>query len=172
MARRKIQDKYPNFLSGSIVTSAANTFTTSQVFTPIPRLKTTGNKATVMELLWLDVEVLGTDLIANGDDATFQLTIGSEQSTLLNWNDPRVLMDYNLEVGLATSGMNLLIQPHRYLFQSVDGFGYLLASDSFHQNLDSTGQAGVITARWKLFYRFVEIPLSEFVGLVQSTQQS
>jgi len=52
----KTTDFFPNFITGTVLQSGADTFNSVKVFTPIPRLKTVGNRATVMELLWLDIE--------------------------------------------------------------------------------------------------------------------
>lgn len=62
--------------------------------------------------------------------------------------------------------------PFRYDFQSKDGFGFLLPSDAFHMSSQIIGPAvsGPTLVNWRLFYRFVQIPIEEFVGLVQSFQ--
>ncbi len=164
-------DRFPNFLSGRITESAAATFTTTQIFTPIPRLKTSGNKATVMELLWVDMD-MNTALNAAGEQAVIAFSIGSVPTVILPWNDPRAFYFRREEMMLLTSGAVLGTGTVRYDFQSKDGYGYLLASDSFHVSVEGTGLSTSIIGNWKMFYRFVDIPLSEFVGLVQSTQQS
>ncbi len=174
MSRRttKTKDDFPNFMSGQVTLSAANTFTTDQIFTPIPRLKTIGNKATVMELLYLDLLVGTIDLLAIGDVLTFQMALGAVQTAMLGWNDTRVFAMYETEVAGTTSGFVRTVFPWRYQFQTNDGFGYLLASDSFRVSGVTVGQAGASRFQWKLYYRFVDIPLSEFIGIVQSTQAS
>lgn len=169
--RTRGKDDYPNFLSGAL-TLTQNAFTTVQIFTPIPRLKTIGNKATVMELLWVDMVPTVIDLAAINDSINFQMTIGTTQSALLGWEDTRVIMDFSLEVQGTTSGFTKTIFPWRYDFQTQDGFGYLLASDSFRVSGNSNGMAAASIFAWKMYYRFVDIPLSEFIGIVQSTQAS
>lgn len=172
VGRTITKDKFPNFLTGKLTLSAANVFTTTQIFTPIPRLKTSGNKATVMELLWMDLLVSNTDMIATNDDIVFQMGFGSTPTAFLDFNDTRVFAQWFQELTLTTSGAVWNAFPVRFDFQSKDGYGYLLASDSFNVSADSTGQAAAVIFNWRLHYRFVDIPLSEFVGLVQSTQQS
>ncbi len=164
-------DRFPNFLSGTLTESAADTFTTTQVFTPIPRLKTAGNKATVMELLWLDTD-LSTTLNAAAEQVNVNFMIGSTPTAFVQYNDPRVFALRGVQMQLLTSGAVAVNDPVRFEMQSADGFGYLLASDSFHVSIQGTATGVANIVRWKLFYRFVDIPLSEFVGLVQSTQQS
>ena len=164
-------DRFPNFLTGTVTESGADTFTTAQVFTPIPRLKAVGNKATVMELLFLETD-LTTTLNNSGESVVAQFSIGSIPTAGLAFNDPRLFAQRQVTMFLLTSGAIDVKNPARYEFQTNDGFGYLLASDSFNVSIDgvNTGVANVV--QWRLYYRFVDIPLAEFVGLVQSTQQS
>ena len=173
MSARKVgMDKFPNFMSGRLTLSAANTFTTDQVFTPIPRLKTSGNKATVMELLWVDYQWGGTDLVASGDNLSFSMSIGAAPTGTLTVSDPRTIMSTIKEFSALTSGGNFLETPTRAELSSLDGHGTLLASDSFHTAGVTVGQAAASVVDWRIYYRFVEISVAEFVGLVQSTQQS
>ena len=173
MSRRGLgTDKFPNFLSGTLTESSADTFTTTQVFTPIPRLKVSGNRATVLELLWMEWQVNNLILNAGNESITFQMVIGTVPSSILALNDPRYIAGKRIEMHLLTSGAWGTIQPWRTEFQSRDGFGYLLASDAFHINVNGTGTGVANVVQWRLYYRFVNIPLAEFIGIVQSTQQS
>jgi len=116
------------------------------------------------------------------DDATwtFQMAFGSPTTALLGWNDPRNFAEIHshtegAEIPATSTKAFQPIQPWAYNFQSTDGYGYLLAADSFNVSFfPFAGPPGPFTqlAAWKLFYRFVDIPLSEFVGIVQSTQQT
>jgi len=163
-------------MAGAITQGAANVFVTEQIFTPIPRLKTVGNRAKVMELLYMDVLLEG-EFNKVDEIVEFQMHLGTQQSTILPWNDTRVIMMIARQTAGATNvgfflGSSNQGLPTRYQFQTMDGFGYLLASDSFRISLDTANlEAQVIaTGQWKLFYRFVDIPLAEFIGIVQSTQ--
>jgi len=120
----------------------------------------------------MDVLVSNTDLIASGDDVTFQMSIGTTPTALLTFADPRTFAEIFVETAMTTSGATQVKWPLRHSFQDKGGYGYLLASDNFHVSADSTGQAGATISNWKLYYRFVDIPLTEFVGIVQSTQQT
>ncbi len=127
-----------------------------------------------MELLWIDI-VIGTTLNAADEKTTVQFYIGSPQTPgigILPFADPRVFAQFQLRFLFTTSGAALLQQPLRYDMQSKDGFGYLLASDAFNVAIkgDNTGVTNI--GSFKMFYRFVDIPLAEFVGIVQSTQQA
>lgn len=172
--RQKTKDDFPNFLSGAVTVAPSNSYTTVQIFTPIPRLKVVGNKATVMELLYVDIAMVGQSGTVGGSTAQFQMYIGTPQTALLGWEDPRIFMNMSrtLEGTVGTGGgLSNVDWPFRYQFQTNDGFGYLLASDAFHIAGDCA-LLGTPRFSFKLFYRFVDIPLAEFIGIVQSTQQS
>jgi len=169
-------DHFPNFLSGSLQQLQADAFVALQTFTPIPRLKTIGQRATVMELLWIDIEK-DTEQQQSQSEMVLFFSIGAIPTQIIHWNDPRVFAMFKDKgqeaiAGDEGRGLSQLEMMKRFDFQSNDGFGYLLASDTFNVSLktENTDRANAIF--WKMYYRFVDIPLAEFVGLVQSTQQS
>lgn len=162
-------DRFPNFLSGEIIEAGAVTFTTTRVNTPIPRIGTgRRGKSTVMELLFMDVTLLGETLDAGGEAVNFEMSIGTPPAAFLSWDDPRVFCSKIINMHILTTGGGSLEQPFRYNFQDANGFGYLLASDAFNVSIVGTGAAAAFTAGWKLFYRFVDITAEEFIGIVQS----
>jgi len=80
MPRRNLsKDVFPNFMSGRVsqLGAVANVFTTVRVQTPIPRLKVSGNRATVMELLWCDVVRSGGFPDGSANFFSFSMTIGT-----------------------------------------------------------------------------------------------
>lgn len=103
------------------------------------------------------------------------MSIGSppDSGAAVTFDRPTVFCMLRLLGQGAAGGGALTInkQPLRYDFQSQDGYGYLLASDAFNVNVDTILIQSVSDYNWKLFYRFVDIPLNEFIGIVQSTQQ-
>lgn len=169
-------DIFPNFLTG-VVTQAPgfpDTFATVQVNTPIPRIQTTrsGQKATVMELLWMEVLFPSIEVSTALANLTMQMVIGIVPTVILAFNNPRVFAEIRVDTHLATQGMAITVQPLIYNFESSDGHGYLLAAESFHVSIFSANTAPAVnSAQWRMYYRFIDIPLSEFIGLVQSTQQ-
>lgn len=174
MSRRilKSLDKFPNFMSGTLSNSSANAFTTTKVNTPLPRIKTSGKKATVLELLRLEVEVTNTDLIANSDEVEFEIILGTTPTSMVELNDPRVVAKLSIVADIGANPGNTIVQyPLIHNFE-IDGYGYLLASDYFHVSIDTNGMAAACNYYWRLFYRFVDIPLEEYIGIVQSTQQT
>ncbi len=171
-------DVFPNFLTGTLTQSAADAFTTVLVNTPIPRIQTTrsGQRATVMELLWVEVLFSNIKLEAANTALAIVFTIGTTPVAVLPFNNPRVFTEIRLDGHVLTAGASgigtmFTRQPWVYNMQSMDGHGYLLAAESFHVSLFSATTAQANVAEWRMYYRFIDIPLSEFIGLVQSTQQ-
>lgn len=166
-------DIFPNFLTGTITQSADDAFTTVLVNTPIPRIQTSrsGQKATVMELLWVELVVPNIKIDKSLDNVTFQMVIGTTPNVIISFNNPRVFMEQRWDAHFSASGLMITEMPTVYNMQSMDGHGYLLAAESFHVSIFSVGTGQQNIAEWRLYYRFVAIPLSEFIGLVQSTQQ-
>jgi len=171
-------DVFPNFLTGAVLQTGNDVFTTVLVNTPIPRIQTTrsGQRATVMELLWTEMLFPQTALNADGAAIAAVFTIGTTPTTVLPFNNPRVFVEQRLDIDLATAGasgigITMLVQPYIYNMQSTDGHGFLLAAESFHVSLFSAATNAINKLEWRMYYRFIDIPLSEFIGLVQSTQQ-
>lgn len=171
--RGRTKDDFPNFMSGFVAQLSLNDFVTTVINTPIPRLKTIGNKATVMELLYMDVIHSGWSFNSNAaPSGFFQMVIGAEPANILAWSSTRNVADFRwgMSFGTQTTQVTEFGAPFRYQFQTLDGFGYLLASDTFRISITSQFQTGTGRVDFKLYYRFVDIPLSEFIGIVQSTQ--
>jgi len=174
--RRKTRDDFPNFLSGFIAMNTATVFVQKTINTPIPRLKSIGNRATVMELLFCDMVQGGVSFEDTSTTIQFQMALGTPQTSVLPFSDTRVFLDYRLIAsarptpGTDVSFLTAFGAPTRYQFQTMDGFGYLLTADSFRLGLIATNTIDLARIDFKLYYRFVDIPLSEFIGIVQSNQ--
>ncbi len=173
------KDVFPNFLTGALFQTVTDTFVTNQVNTPIPRIQTTrsGQKATVMELLWIEFVFPNIKIESVGRSITSQFVIGIVPTVVLPFNNPRVFAEKRIDAHIAGSDTNGFMgfkteQPFRYEMESTDGHGFLLAAESFHVSLFTTASTPDLNGvEWRMYYRFIDIPLSEFIGLVQSTQQ-
>jgi len=173
MARRTTKlDKYPNYMTGTTLQSSADTATNSQFSTPIPRLQTRGNKATVMELLWIDFSI-NTTLNAIGE--TFAISWFGGQSTTSNVevSNPRGIAHQSFDASdvLTSGSYPTCNNTYQYNLQSKDGFGFLFAGDVINCLVTSANTGVTGSVDFRIYYRFVEIAITEFVGLVQSQQQ-
>jgi len=186
-------DEFANFIVATQEIAAGlsqKKFQSLRVATPLPRIKTSGNKATILEILWVEFSlptlILNFDVVQLGF-IRIQLSIGSPPiDTILPFSDPRVFAEVQVDHHFKEAdppGPNvrevntssLLIQPFRYELQTRGtGAGYLLTAEAFNFSMEAleTNAEFPVTADIKVWYRFVDVPLDEFVGLVQSTQQA
>lgn len=170
----KTKDVYPNYLTSNVVQTADNAIATEQIFMPIPRVQGQAKKATVMEFLWVDYAAHGVSLNGVGEELTFSLTTQKPSTAIavLRADAPGVLMFSQMLFSVLTSGASLLKWPQTHNFQTADGHGLLVATDSIQANIDTAAQAGGTRAEidFRIFYRFVDIDVMEYVGIVQSQQ--
>jgi len=171
-------DVYPQQLSWNLTQSAADALATVQVFTPISRLPKHGNKITVMELLDLEVVLTNTNstimtyLDQTADNFQWAMMVGTTPTSFPFFGQGNVLAYYGETGLLTTSGTFKFLYPQKYSFAKNDGRGILLAVDSFQFVLDTNGSGVVNRADCKLQYRFVDVTLEEYVGIVQSQQSA
>jgi len=174
MAKRgtKKLDNYPNYMTGTANQSSADTATNFQFSTPIPRLQTRGNKATVMELLWIDMKINCT-LNAVGETFAASFYGGQATTSEVLISDPRAIGNIAFDAtDVLTSGSYPTCKNNwRIDLQSTDGYGFLFAGDIINVNVVSANTGASNRVDFRIYYRFVEIPITEFVGLVQSQQQ-
>ena len=164
------RDKYPQFFSGRLIESAANTFSTISINVPTNLLQARGSRRTIIEILWADLAVSGDDG-ADGSVQEVSLSLGSTPTAILPINDPRNFAFVQRVTQLTTSGSTIQVSPHRVDLQTNDGFGYLLAADRFHVSVLGTSQTNALTLNWRVYYREVAVSVLEYVGIVQQQSQ-
>ena len=95
----------------------------------------------IMELLYMDWD-LHNDNYTYINDNTFAIffegTIGATQTSMIGLSDPRCFFHMELYAAQATSGAVSWKTPLRFNFQDANGYGYLLATDSFHLAVKSS----------------------------------
>jgi hypothetical protein len=175
LTKSKRTDFFPNYMSWRL-TGSTNAFLTERIHTPIPRISGTANRATVMELLWLEVEVEASGvppaMDAAAESYSFGLTTGPVPAAMLHIDEGNVLCHYGVVMNVVTTGGGVNPYIHRYNWQTTDGFGILLAADSFHAYYQSLNFASGRDADFRLYYRLVEIGIAEYIGITQSQQTS
>lgn len=167
----KARDVFPNYLSLNLTQPAANALVTSQVFMPIPRIPM-GKSATIMELLWMDLNVATNTLLGDMDKWYMSVSTGGEPAAVISIADGNCVLAMSQEKQFTISGADITTFPLRYNMQSQDGHGYLLASDSLWFALDSVSLNTGTHMNIRLHYRFVQVTIEEYIGIVQSQQSS
>ncbi len=163
--RRK--DVYPQYMSFNIVESGLNTLTTQRIQLPIAR-RPGAKKITVIEVVEIGCDIPNSDG-GNGDQVTVALTFRDE-TTMPTYSDPNVFFRYNFLTAFVTSGSTIKYMPYLQRYDTGGGKGFLVATDSIFVMVQGTSQASALTAHFKILYRFVEVGLEEYIGVVQ--QQS
>ena len=162
-------DAFPNYFSGLLTLSAANTFTTQTITLPINRIgRVSGTKAVVLEFLWAVVDTKVTDFVAGSDDLIFTIQMGPTATGVDSFDNPDVLATVHVENHLLTSGATLANEIHTMNMQSADGHGLLVASENIHITGDTSGMGAPTQFHWRIYYRFVQIPAMEMMGILQS----
>jgi len=164
------RDKYPQFFCGTLTETAANTFTTTSINIPTNLLMQGGKQRTIIEVLWVDMDVRGHDG-ATASVVQLAFTIGGTPTAVLAQNDPRYFAGYNDNVIITTSGLFHDKQQKRFNLQSKDGYGYLIAGDRFHISIVGGSQTNALGLNWRIYYREVGVSVMEYVGIVQQQSQ-
>ncbi len=168
MANRR-KDVYPQFMSFSTTMSATDTTTSERVQMPIAR-RPGAKKVTVIEVLSVSIDIAG-DTFAAGDISTVLLSFRDPGEVAVpTFSDPNVWFFYNSNTVVTTSGLAFVQMPWKNRYDTGGGKGFLIATDSIFTQVSSASQAGPLTAHFKVLYRFVEVGLQEYIGIIQ--QQS
>ncbi len=163
-------DAFPNYLSGELTLSAANTFTTQSRELPVNRFgRVSGNSAMVMEMLWVVWETRGLDFVADGDSYQWSITIGSVPTVTGTYGNPDLIAKLREEAHLATAVGEVRIPDIVTTnLQSEDGHGVLIAADRIHIQGISVGQTAALSLTFRIYYRWVKIPALEMMGILTS----
>lgn len=164
----RLGDRYPNYLSGKLTLSGADTFTTDVETLPIVRPSSGSRRSTIMEFLWVDLDYASTDLIDVGDELNFVISTGSAPSAILPLSNGSVLAMKTILLTGKTSGIPILETPVRIDLTDKNGFGQLVATDRVNISGDSNGQAAAVKFNWRIYYRYVTVGAEEYIGIVQS----
>lgn len=122
-----------------------------------------------MEFLYIEAECATTDLVADGDTLEFGMSVGAAPTVVPRLNTATTVarVRYVRQAG-ATESAIVLQWPYRINLQDANGYGFLVAADTLNIAATSSGQAAANVWRFRIYYRFVTIPISEYVGIVSS----
>lgn len=172
-------DVNPQYMSGLVTLSAANTATTVQLAIPISRVPQPGQtSATIVEVLKVFMEFPSVDADAAAAtlrNATLGFSTTSFGATQAAFDESRVFAwgQRQLRNAFTAAGTGMLEQiTDPFVFDCTDGAGHgvLIATDSIFIQGITFGQAGASTFRFKILYRFKTVQLVEYIGIVQSQQ--
>lgn len=171
-------DVNPQILTFPAVTmAAANTFQSFGMPMPVTRGSTSGKQKTVIiEALkfWIDLpnwDNLGSTTPLRGT-AAVQVATGPLQN--ISINDPRVIAyvtrTWLSQQGTATTVFGFETDPTCVDLTDNAGHGLLIGSDNLYIGIATNNFLGVGSTNIKMLYRFKEVSLQEYIGIVQSQQ--
>lgn len=160
------------FVFPLLTQTAADTPTIKSIPLPIPRYPQQSGKQIVIELLWVQFNfiVLGAAAAAQNlyMGLTTNPTVPANITTALL--DPRVLANYLTAYLFAAGGSFEVPVEHEVDLTDNAGHGVLVATDNLYGTILSTGTNAANNGVIRFGYRFKEVALSEYIGIVQSQQ--
>lgn len=171
-------DVNPQFMSFQAVQSAADTTTTTTQAIPVQRL-TSGKSAQVMEVLKVFVETTELPASASATEAidtiTVALSTASFGTTAVGFNEPRVFAWFQKgsRQAFTAAGTYFAFSPiEPYVMDVTDGVGHgiIVAVDNIYAQVASSGTGVTNTANIKILFRWKNVGLTEYVGVVSSQQ--
>lgn len=168
MTKSTSKDEKPQFLNINLTMSAANTYTQTTMPLPIsPVISGKAGYARVIEILKLFVFMLADTLVEDGS-IQCQLTTASKSGYVAPNNCEQFVMQFGRDMQLVTSGAIAIETPFVIDLTDGSGNGILIASSNLYFAATSGGQAAALGVGVKILYRFVDVPLAEYIGVVQS----
>ena len=166
-------DVNPQYMNATVTQSAANTFTQVQMTMPLDRFRLTSSRVGAIEILkvYFYLGITQYTAVTNNQQLTLALTTISHSARTLP-NDPTIIAQYDYVQTFTTSGVVMNVWP--YVIDLTDGAGHgmICAVDSLYFSVWTANWAtSTNNAYVKILYRYKNIGLPEYVGIVQSQQQ-
>lgn len=172
------KDVNPQYMTSPLLAqTAADVTFQAKMPLPIPRLPTREGKNLVIELLGAEFFIPGAGLQAGNNAFYTNVTTNpnvppnSTAGYLQAIQDPRTLADSFKFVFLFTNvGMTEFPAETQVDLTDAAGHGVLVATDNLYFNLITQNTGSLNQAVVRLEYRWKEVSLVEYIGIVQSQQ--
>lgn len=165
-----VKDEKPQFLNCSVTETAANTFTQAAAIpTGVNGQNVSKDKVRVMEIMKIFV-IATLDTLAEDGGLEYQITTKSKAAMVDATSISDAILYDQIETQLVTSGG--IVRSNTTVYDMTDGAGngICVATPSLYVAAKGTGQANARAYIFKILYKFTEISVSEFIGMVQSQQ--
>ena len=172
--KKNALSRFPQFLSDRLTLSAANTFTTEIIFSPLPRFpfNLKSGETTAIEILWIDTFVGTTDLNVALDQVIFAFNLGAPPTFTPQLQDPLTILAAGVKVGGVATATGTAIgyfnHRERYDLTDREGNGFLMAASRFNISATSVGQAAASTIDWRMYYRFIVVDAVDLFTILQN----
>ena len=161
-------DVNPQIMHLALTQTGADVFTDVEVSLPLPRFPQKGNRSIVLEVIAVTT-IPNNLLLPIGAGNAIEYHIATAGTP--NANNSRNFYTRFIEFPLATAvGFQFFEAAKRTELHDGAGHGFLVATDSIIFGLGSTTTAVAQKVFFKVEYRFKEVSLAEYIGIVQSQQ--
>lgn len=171
-------DVSPQWMSFNASQSGADTSTTTTQAIPVQR-NPRGGGAQVMEVLKVMFTSTGVPACASATEALDSidcfLSTTSFGTTATTWSEPRVFAGDGIasRCAFTAAGTYFAIMPssiRQYDYTDGAGHGILIATDNIFAQVNSVGTGATNVYRVKILYRWKNVSLQEYIGIVQAQQ--
>jgi hypothetical protein len=163
-------DVNPQYMNLYTPSTGTGTIITQSTATPIPRLPQRSGRATVMEMFKVFFSTnQATPALTNADFVLFLLCTKNPGVTVPAnaLGDSSVIAAAQATVDFTTSGALIYEQPVAYDFTDGAGHGILIATDTLYLQFSNSSGASC-AGQARIVYRFKEVGVEEYIGIVQS----
>jgi len=160
-------DVNPQYQSATLSQSAADATTSSQITLAIDRLKLGGNRIGVVEVLSVSFDWRTPITAASVSNLTAALTTKSFGTTKIQYSEPTIIAYHHVSQGAIATPYSY---PVRVDLTDDAGHGILVATDSIYFQVSSTTTSLTNVVDVKLEYRYKNVPITEYLGIVASSQ--
>ena len=173
-------DVKPQILTVAGTNAVATTvYSVQQVTLPVAKIGFQKTRAQIVEILKVFWNIGSEDFAANNDNIMWAFLstnsnrtnagTSSAATSVQDFDDTRTLAYQKQIKSLTTSGATEGNIWESDLTDS-NGNGILVAVDRLDFVYSSVGNTGAISASVKILYRYVNVSIQEYVGIVQSQQ--
>ena len=169
-------DVSPQLLTMALTMSAANTFTQSEIPLPVNRFREKGKSVICIEMLktYWDLSELDSNNAAGGNvlQILAQLSTASQTTTNPGLTQVVAYAQKSYRGAFTAAGTFQAVLAEPLVVDHTDGAGHgiLIATDNIFLGLNTIGWTGAAIANVKMLYRFKQISIEEYIGIVQSQQ--
>jgi hypothetical protein len=172
-------DVNPQFMSGTLNMAVANTTVSQAIVLPISKgLFESRGKATIIEVLKIMIGLPAYEIVANVAETLrtrfVNISTQNHGAVAVFLNDANVIAAYSDSmVSAFTAGGTYAAVSKDYVeFDLTDGAGHgvLIASDYLYIQGGTAAYTAAGTYLYKILYRYKNVALSEYIGIVQSQQ--
>jgi len=171
-------DVNPQWMTLSLLTLTANNqATTQQTQLPVTRTQGARGKATIIEILKVQffANSINNTPAAGGDLRQFTVTLSTAAQASAAPSIPNTIAYTNTQFfGAFSAGQSFYAVTNYPIQQDLTdgaGHGVLVATDSIYLNGVTFGYAAQGVFGCRILYRFKDVSLTEYIGIVQSQQQ-